>query len=296
MYTRSQMKKGSLYITAAALCWSLGGVLIKSVPWSALAISGIRSLFALLVTLLFSRSFAFRFTKSNILGGLALSSTAFLFILSNQYTTAANAIVLQYSAPLFIALFSLIFQRKGISKLDGLGLFVILTGIVLFFFDDLSAGQMLGNILSILSGLCFATVFFVNSMPGATPMEATKIGHLISAIIGIPFAFTATGATADLGAWLAVITMGVVQLGLAYVFFSKGTRLVPPLMASLISCIEPVLNPVWVMLVIGEVPGFWAFVGMGVVIVGVIVYNTLSARSVEKKQDDVQAGQEQMQD
>lgn len=279
------LNKGSLYITGAALCWSLGGVLIKLVPWNAMAIAGIRSLIAFAVTVIFSRSFKITFTKTNILGGIALSGTAILFILANKYTTAANAIVLQYTAPVYIVLLSLIFFRKPVKRLDIAGILIILSGIVLFFFDDLSGGHLAGNILSLASGVFFALMFFINSTEGATPMEATRLGHLISAAIGIPFAFTSTGATLQLVPWLAVLAMGAIQLGLAYVLFAKGSPLVPPITASLISCIEPVLNPLWVMLVIGETPGFWSVIGMIVVICGVVIYNIVSTREGQKNCD-----------
>ncbi len=247
-----------------------------------MAIAGLRSLIAFAVTVLFSRSFKITFTKTNILGAIGLSGTAILFILANKYTTAANAIVLQYTAPVYILILSMIFLRKPVKKLDIAGIIIILSGIVLFFFDDLSGGHLVGNILSLGSGVFFAVMFFINSSEGATPMEATRLGHLISAAIGLPFAFTSTGVTFELVPWLAIIAMGAVQLGLAYVLFSKGSPLVSPIAASLICCIEPVLNPIWVMLVIGETPGFWSIIGIIVVIVGVVLYNIVSTREGQK--------------
>ena len=280
-----KFNRGSLYITCAALCWSLGGVLIKLVPWNAMAIAGLRSLIAFAITVLFSRSFKITLTKTNILGAIGLSGTAILFILANKYTTAANAIVLQYTAPVYILILSMIFLKKPVKKLDLAGILIILSGIVLFFFDDLSGGHLVGNILSLASGVFFAIMFFINSTEGATPMEATRLGHLISAAVGLPFIFTSTGVTFEPIPWLAIFAMGAVQLGLAYVLFSKGSPLVSPIAASLISCIEPVLNPVWVMLVIGETPGFWSIIGIIVVISGVVLYNIVSTREGQKNSE-----------
>lgn len=267
------IRKGSLYVIGAALCWSLGGVLVKLIPWNAMAINGLRSLVALIVTVLVSRQCRIRFTRTNILGACCLCGTAFLYIFATKLTTAANAIVLQYTAPVFIVIISTLFLRKRATRVDLLGVVVIFCGIVLFFFDDLSGGQLLGNLLALASGLCFSGMFLVNSAEGATPIQATLLGHILGALIGIPFAVT--GVTADPIPWLAVIAMGVIQLGLAYVLLAKGSPLVPPLLASLLSCIEPVLNPLWVLLAIGERPGPWALAGIVIVLAGVVLYNVL---------------------
>ncbi|MEG2377268.1 MAG: EamA family transporter [Clostridia bacterium] len=267
------LKKGIPYILGAALCWSTGGVLVKLIPWNAMAIAGIRSFVALIFSLFVVKDLNIRMTKTNILGGACMFASTFLYILATKLTTAANAIVLQYTAPVFILIISALFLKKRVTRLDICAVAVIFCGISLFFVDNLSGGQLIGNLVALLSGLCFSGLFLCNSAPGATPQQATIVAHILGTITCLPFAFTEV--TASFIPWASVIVMGVIQLGLAYFLLSKGSVHTPPLLASLISSIEPVLNPLWVMLIIGERPGFWATIGIAVVILGVVIYNIL---------------------
>lgn len=277
------LKKGIFYILGAALCWSIAGVLVKLIPWNAMAIAGVRSLFALIFTLIVVKDRKIRFTVSNLLGGACMFGSTFLYIFAAKRTTAANAIVLQYTAPVFILIISALFLKKRITRLDIYAVVVIFSGITLFFLDNLSTGQLLGNIAGLGSGLCFAGLFLCNSMKGATPQQGTIVAHILGTVICLPFAFTEV--TAEIIPWASVIVMGVIQLGLAYFLLSKGSVHTPPLLASLIASIEPILNPLWVMLVIGERPGAWATVGIAIVILGVISYNVMIG--IKSKQQSV---------
>lgn len=275
---KSDRTRGVIYMVSTALCWSIGGLLIKVIPWNAFAIIGMRSAIAFVMTLIFCKDRKIRLTKSNLLGALCTLSLCVTYIIATKLTTAANAIVLQYTAPIIILLISIVFLKQRATRLDVAAIVVIFLGIILFFFDGLSGGQLAGNAIALLSGLCLAGVFLCNAMEGATPEQAALLAHGIGAVLFLPYALTQV--TAEVAPWIAIVVMGVVQLGLAYLLLARGSRLVPPLTGSLISCIEPILNPVWVALAVGEFPGAWALVGMGLVIFGVIAYNVLLAHKV----------------
>ncbi len=263
--------KGPLLIACTAILWSFGGLLIKLVPWDAMTIVGIRSVFAALVMIIYMRRLHITFSLPVIMGALSMSGTTVLFVFANKLTTAANAIVLQYTAPIFVVVISIIFFGKRPKPLDLAAVFAVFIGMALFFLDQLHADAMLGNILACLSGITFAGVFLMNKSPNAKPEEAVLLGHLINAAIGIPFA--AESVTFEPAAWGAIALLGIFQFGLAYVLFSIGIKLTQPISASLIATLEPLLNPIWVLLLTGEAPGVWALIGGVIVIVTVAIYN-----------------------
>jgi len=267
----SHDRKGPLFIVAASLCWSFGGLFIKIIPWGAMSITGLRSLLAAAVFVIYRRSIKIDFTFDNILGALCLSSTTILFVFANKLTTAAAAILLQFSAPIFIILIHLIFYRKKPKISEALAVAITLSGMMLFFADHLGTGRILGNVVAVIAGVTFAGLFVCNKRPNANPEHLLLLGFLINSVVGIPFTFT--DVTADLYAWGAVIFLGIIQVGLAYVFFSIGIRSTPALLACLITAMEPVLNPVWVALVIKEIPGPYAIVGGIIIISTIVCYN-----------------------
>jgi drug/metabolite transporter (DMT)-like permease len=189
-------------------------------------------------------------------------------------TSAAAAILLQFTAPVFIILIQLVFYKlkPKISEITAVA--VTVSGMMLFFAGNLDSGELLGNILAILSGLSFAGVFVCNKKPDAKPEQALLLGFVINAVIGLPFIFFgAGGVTAEPAAWVAVIFLGVVQVGFAYIFFSAGIKKTPALLACLITAMEPVLNPVWVALATDEVPGAFAITGGVIIILTIVIYN-----------------------
>lgn len=269
--------KGPMFIICTAVLWSFAGLLIKFIPWDAMTIVCIRSALAALVMIVYMRRVHITFSRPVIMGALSMSATTVLFVFANKLTTAANAIVLQYSAPIFVVLISIIFFKKRLRALDIIAALVVFIGMGLFFFDQLKADAMLGNILACVSGVTFAGVFLMNKAPGAKPEEAVLLGHLINAAAGLPFAIT--HVTFEPAAWGYIALLGIFQLGISYVLFSIGIKHTPPITASLLATFEPLLNPVWVLLNTGEAPGFWALVGGVVVIATVVVYNISDAKS-----------------
>ncbi len=266
-----EKRKGPLCIIVASIFWSFGGLCIKLVPWGALSIIGLRSLLAAAVFVIFRRSVKIDFSRGNVLAAICLSLTIIFFVVANKMTTAAAAILLQFSAPVFIILINLVCYKTKPKASEATAVLVTILGMLLFFADQLEPGGLVGNLVAILSGLSFAGVFICNRRADVDPQQAMLLGFLINAVIGLPF--VPFQATADPVAWGAVIFMGVFQVGMAYVFFSAGIKSTPALLACLITALEPVLNPVWVALFANETPGPFALAGGCVIVVTVLVFN-----------------------
>lgn len=274
-------------MVAASVCWSFGGLCIKFIPWGAMSIVGTRAFLAAVVFAVFRKSVKLEITRGNIYGALCLSATTILFVFANKLTTAAAAILLQFTAPVFIVLIELVFYKKKPALSAVIAVSLTIIGMLLFFAGNLEAGNMLGNVLAIISGLTFAGVFVCNKRPDTEPNHALFLGFLINAVIGMPFVFFE--AAAGPAAWVAAVFLGTVQVGLAYVFFSIGIKRTPALLACLITALEPVLNPVLVMLagLIGflpvvETPGLFAVAGGAVIVLTVVSYNIWVERKSAK--------------
>ena len=274
--TGSKQSKGNLYIFLTALLWSTGGVLIKFIPGNALAINAARSAVAFLFFCAYRRSFRVRLNRTILAAGVCLTLTNALYVMANKLTTAGNAIVLQYLAPIFVLLWNSLYEKKIPSRRQLLPVLLALGGMVLFFFDRLDGGKLAGNLLAIGAGLAFSGVFFLNSLPEASSEDASMVGFLISFLVGLPFlgqlSFTSLSSDA------ALLALGIFQVGLAYVLYGKGIRQTSPVSASLIGLIEAVLNPLWVFLFYGETLGRFALLGAGIILFAVAA-NILSSRS-----------------
>ena len=166
--------KGNFYIFLTAVLWSTGGLLIKYIPINAIAINGARSLIALLFFALYERKLKIKINKYIVLAAVCLTMTNTLFCMANKLTTAANAIVLQYMAPIFVLLWDSLYRRKSPGKKQILIVAMAFSGMLLFFFDQLDGGRLAGNLLAIAAGLCFSGVFFVNSLPEGTTLSARQ--------------------------------------------------------------------------------------------------------------------------
>jgi len=276
--------KGPLYMAAASFCWSLGGLCLKFVPWNVLSIIGLRALLAAVVFAIFRKSVKVKLTRGNILAAVFLSGTTILFVFANRLTTAAAAVTLQFTAPAFILLIHFILYRKKPKLSEVLAVLVTVLGMLLFFADDLDTGHMLGNVLAVFSGLTFACVFVCNRRPDTQPEHSIMLGFLINTVLWTPFAFFDSSITADIVPWAFILLMGVVQVGLAYVFFNIGIKTTPALLGCLIVALEPVLNPVWVAIFTDERPGRFALIGGIVIVLTVVAYNMWETRSKAKEE------------
>jgi drug/metabolite transporter (DMT)-like permease len=256
----------------------LGGVLIKSIDWPPMAIAGGRSAIAIPIIFLCVGRPRFTFSKAQIGGAIAYAGTVILFVFATRMTTAANAIFLQYTAPIYVALIGRWYLHERASRIDWLVIAVALIGIALFFMDRLTVAGRWGNILALVSGLAFAAVaLFLRKEKAGSPVAAIILGNVIVALAGAPFIFQAPSLGGD-GLW-RLLLLGTVQLGLPYVFYATAIKHVTALEATLIPLLEPVLNPLWVMLALGEQPGPWAIVGALLVLGAVLGRGLLMVRA-----------------
>src|ERR1044071_6054928 len=218
-----------LLLLLTALCWSLGGVLIKSIDWPPMAIAAGRSIAAIPVLLVCARGQRFTFSPAQIGGAIAYAATVALFVFATRMTTAANAIFLQYTAPIYVAIIGRWYLGEETHPIDWLVIIAALIGIFLFFIDRLTVSGLWGNIIALASGITFAAlVLFLRKERGGLP--SVVLGNAIVAIIGLPFIFQMPMNSPDL--W-RLITLGVVQLALPYVVYSLAIKHVTALEAIL---------------------------------------------------------------
>jgi len=267
--------KALLLLVATATLWSLGGLLIKSVNANPLAIAGTRSAIATVVLLLVLRKPKFTWSFAQIGAALAYAATTILFVTATKTTTAANAIFLQSTAPIYVTLLSAWLLKERIKLLDWITVFIVMGGMVLFFLDNLSTTGILGNVVAATSGISFAFfTIFMRMQKEGSPLESILLGNLLTATIGLPFL---SRSVPNASGWACLMILGVVQLGIPYILYSKAIKHVTALEAILISVIEPLLNPIWVFLMLGEVPGPLALIGGPIVLVAITVRCVLAA-------------------
>ena len=274
----TRRQRGTLYVFVAALLYSIGGLCIKVIPWNGMSINGGRTAIALVVigAYLIWRRHPLKLNRWVAVGALSVFGCNALFSMANKMTTAANAIVLQFTAPIFVLLFSILLFQKKPTRLDLVTCLLVFGGILFFFLDSLEKGNNIGNVIALLSGIAYAGVFLMNELPGGDAISSVFWGDVLSAMTGLPFLlqeteFSATGIG-------SLIVLGVFQVGVAYILLTEGLKTTPAVTASLVSGIEPVLNPILVAVFYREFIGVMSFVGAVVVVGSVIGYNVLLAR------------------
>ena len=271
-------KKGLVCVFIASVLFSIGGLCVKMVPWNGMAINSFRSIISVCLLLLFARVTGrkLRFSLGVFIGACAMCATTTLYAMANKLTTAANTILLQFTAPAFVILLMLLFFHEKPKKLDVIACVFVFGGIACFFLDSLGTGHILGDLLAVISGVGYALVFMMNKFPKADPLFATILGQSMGAVIGFPFLVQETAFTPT--AILYASLLGVFQLGVAYMFFTTGIRYASPVSASLVAGIEPILNPVLVAIVLGETLTPLSFVGGAIVFLSIMTYNVLTSR------------------
>jgi drug/metabolite transporter (DMT)-like permease len=251
----------------AALCWSLGGVLIKQVDLHPMAIAGWRSAIACGALVMWSGKPTFNWSLPQVGGALAFSGNMFSLIAATKLTTAANAILLQYTAPAYVALFGIWFLKERPRPLDWLVVGVTLGGMVLFFQDSLSFSGLWGNIMGIVAGITFAwLILFLRKQKKSTPINSVILGNALTALVALPFIIKQFPSAQD---WLWLILLGTLQTAVPYILYTMAIRHVSALDGVLVPVIEPLLNPTWTLLILGEVPGKWAMAGGAIILLAV---------------------------
>ena len=276
--TRNQ--RGTLFVVLAAVSWSFGGVFVKSIPWSAVSITGLRAVFAAVMLAMVRGGAKVKLTRGTLLGALGTGANCLLYVMAAKLTTAANAIVLQYAMPVFVIALCWIFDHRRPGAVDLCCAAAALAGVALCSWEGLSGGRFLGDFLAILAALAFSLVFFCSRLPGASALDYTYLGSALC----IPLALGALGdpnMTLQPAHWLSVVGMAACLAG-GYFFISLGMRDVSPVRAAILSNLEPVLNPFWVFLFVGERPGALALAGAALVLAAATVYSLLGGRKGER--------------
>ena len=282
MDSLSERRKAIFDLIITAVLWSTSGLFVKILDWQPVAILAGRSLFAAIVFLIYLRRIPTRFGLWQLLAAAMFILTQFLFITSTKLTTAANSIFLQYTGPIYVILLAYWFLGEKPSRTDWFAMLVIFIGLTLFFGDELSTDGFYGNLLAILSGVTGAIMMVsFRAQKNGNPAESNLIAFLVTASFGFPFILKETWTV---NSWLILAFLGIFQIGVAFIFFTKGIKHIPALEANLIGTLEPVLNPIWVFLFYGESMGAFALLGGLVVLGGVILSAVGSAKAAKEEQ------------
>lgn len=267
-----------LLVVAAALLWSTGGLFIKATTLSAFELSFGRSLLAALTVAFFTRREGFGGNAVTAVAAVLYAALLLLFVVATKLTTAASAIFLQYTAPIYILLFEPLLYREKLRRQDLFVVAACVAGMALFFVGKLRPQDVTGNLAALGSGLCFAFFALLLRHPRAAEVNRASsviYGNLLLALVTAPAFFAGAGPRLSAPDAAILLYLGVVQIGLAYTLFTRGiARGVRSLDAGIVGYIEPVLNPVWVFLFLGERPAAWAMAG-GAIILAAVVFHTL---------------------
>jgi drug/metabolite transporter, DME family len=275
-------RAGRALIAAAALLWSTGGLAIKLVPLPALGVAFWRSLVTALFLGAVFRPSRERWRRVSWTSTLLYAGMILTFVSATKMTTAANAIFLQYTGPLYVLALAPILLKEPFRRVDAAAVLVALCGMALFFVGRLEAGALAGNLMGVVSGVFFGGVVLslrresgAGEGAAADPMMSILVGNAVAALIALPFA--RDHLVLDSRGLLLAVYLGVVQLGVSYLLFVRGLRVVPAAEASLIGMLEPTLNPVWAYLGLGERPSGWAIAGGAIVLLSVAGRTLLTA-------------------
>ena len=276
-----------MLVVAAALLWSTGGLFIKWTDLSAFELSFGRSLLAALTVAYFTRREGFRLNGLTVLTSLLYAALLLLFVLATKLTTAANAIFLQYTAPIYVLLLEPIFYKEKFRGVDLFTVAVCIIGMSLFFVGKLEPRDVEGNLAALASGVCFAFYILLLRHPHSQRVNRASsviYGNLLLTVVVLVVIILTPGSMERLlnlsvRDAASVVYLGVVQIGIAYTLFTLGmARGVRSLDAGIVGYIEPVLNPVWVFLFLGERPSKWAILGGAIIISAVATHTILGAR------------------
>jgi len=266
-------RTGRLLIAAAALLWSTGGLAIKLVPLPAMGVVFWRSLVAGLVILAAFRPSRASWRHAAPSTVIVYALMILTFVSATKMTTAANAIFLQYTGPLYVLALAPFVLKEPFRRADAAAVAVALLGMSLFFVGRLDPGALAGNLVAVLSGVFFGlTVLLLRRDASGDAIPSVIAGNLAAAALALPFAWG--NLALDLRGVALVLFLGVFQMGISYILFVRGLGTVPAAEASLLGMLEPTFNPLWAFLGLGETPSGWASLG------GLIVLAAVGARTL----------------
>lgn len=263
-------KKAILLTCGTALLWSLAGLNIKMIPWTPFAIAGGRSAVAsLLLFPLIWRSNCKKIDGAVVGGALCYAAFNYCFSFSTKYATSAIAIMMQYTAPLYVAVLAWLFLKERITKADIISMAFVLGGMLLFFTDSAGDGTALGKAVAVFNGITFAGVsIFLRLQKEGNPVMSMFLGNVISAVLGIPFMIQA-GPLDSRGVWFLLLAGFLCAF--TYALYAMASTGLTALEAVLLPVIDPVMNPVWVFIFLGEIPGIKSIAGASIVLLAVLV-------------------------
>ena len=281
-------KKGLIYISLAALLWSSGGLFIKILTLDAFQISFYRSAIAAVTIIVISKAnkkkLTYEFDIISVLCSLCYALVLIMFVVAAKLTKVANAIFLQFTAPIYLLILEPVFLKTKFEKKNLIALIFCFTGMVLFFFGKLELSGIQGNLIAIGSGISFALfTLFLKWKKQVHKTEDTMIyivvGNILVCIFCLPLMIN--NLTLDLTQFLILLYMGIFQIGISYIIFNEGVKYISATESMIIAMLEAILSPIWVFLGVGEVPSGYAIAGSLIILI-TIVWRNLFLKPGEK--------------
>ena len=264
----NERRIGLLYIVIAALLWSTGGIGVKGVPDPPLKVTFYRAVFAAITLFaVFRRDLRVRVSPSFVAAIISYGACLTTFVVATKWTTAANAIFLQYAGVIWVLLLSPLVLREPMRSRDVIAISTALVGMALFFLGKFETRGMAGNGMALLSSFFFAGLILALRREHGSSRAAVAWGNIFIAVALFPFVMDDLALTTK--SLFAFAFLGVFQIGIAYAFFVKGLQHVTATQASLTGMLEPVANPVWVLLFLGEKPSVYAIIGAAIVLLAI---------------------------
>jgi drug/metabolite transporter (DMT)-like permease len=274
---RSDQAAGILAMLGCALLWSTAGLFIKLIEWQPFAISGIRSAVAAVFLWVVVKKPKFTFSKPQLISAFAYAATMLLFVFANKKTTAANAILLQYGAPVYVAILGSLILKEKPRKEHLLALLAVAVGMIVFFVESLGGGNILGDAVAAIGGITFATnIVFLRKQKDAQPIDSLLLGHIFTALIAGVISLSLPAPRISFLSATAVVAMGIFQIGVPALLFVYGIKRITALESILTAVVEPIFSPVWVFLATGESPGLSAITG-GAIIIGAVMSSSIAS-------------------
>jgi drug/metabolite transporter (DMT)-like permease len=265
-------RHGLVAIIITAVMWSTGGLFIKLISLDAYQLSFYRSIFSALTFLILFREKVFKFNWLTLVNSIFYAGILILFVAATKITTAANAIFLQYTAPIYVLIFEPLILKIPMRKINVISVIVCFAGMSLFFVGEINPAHFEGNIIALLSEICFAAFLIgVRKNSSVFTLSSIFLGNILVSLICLNSVLPSFQIPAN--DFLMVAFLGIFQIGLAYALFSYAIKRIEGIEAALIAMLEPILNPIWVLLGYGEVPSLFAVIG------GVIILITIGIRA-----------------
>ncbi|MEO8514040.1 MAG: DMT family transporter [Ignavibacteria bacterium] len=277
-------KKGLIYISFTAFLWSTSGFFIKYLTINAFQISFFRSLIAALtvffITVARKQKLKFEFDTVSNFAAIFYAGILILFVIATKMTSAANAIFLQFTAPMYLVVLEPLLLKTKFESKNVITIIICIFGMILFFFGKLELGNIYGNLLAICSGLCFAMFSLLLKYKKVkhkndNTLNNVIMGNVIVAIIAFFIVFP--DFSLDLTQALILLYMGAIQIGVSYIIFNEGIKYVSATESMIIATLEAIFNPIWVFIGIGEAPSVYSIIG-GLIIFGAIIWRNFSRK------------------